>query len=127
MEASVKLRAGRRCEYCQLPDRFSELPFQIDHVVARKHGGGNEAENLAYACLYCNSYKGPNLSGVDHETGEIVRLFNPRIDLWADHFRWRRVLLEGISSQGRATIQVLKINRDDAVLVRENLFREARP
>jgi 5-methylcytosine-specific restriction endonuclease McrA len=126
VEAFVKRRAGGRCEYCQLPEDCSELPFQIDHVVARKHGGGNEGENLAYACLYCNSFKGPNLSGVDPLTGDVVRLFDPRADRWDDHFLWRNAWLEGTSPQGRATIQVLNINRHEAILVRENLRREQR-
>jgi hypothetical protein len=120
----VKQRAGGRCEYCQLSEADSELPFQMDHVVARKHGGGTNAENLAYACLYCNSYKGPNLAGVDPLTGEVVRLFNPRTEKWADHFEWRGAWLSGISPQGRVTIHVLKINDNEAVLVRQNLIRE---
>jgi hypothetical protein len=124
VETFVNQRAGGRCEYCQLPEAFSELPFQMDHVVARKHGGGTVAENLAYACLYCNSYKRPNLAGVDPLTGDVVRLFNPRADKWADHFEWRGAWLSGISPHGRVTIDVLKINHPDAVLVRQNLIRE---
>ncbi|HYV28026.1 MAG TPA: HNH endonuclease signature motif containing protein [Candidatus Eisenbacteria bacterium] len=129
VEAFVKQRAHARCEYCQLPEGCSELPFQIDHVVARKHGGATGAENLAYACLYCNSYKGPNLAGVDPLTGEVVRvvrLFNPRTDKWADHFDWRGAWLNGISPPGRATVHVLRMNEPEAVLVRENLIHEGK-
>jgi len=126
VEAFVKQRADGRCEYCQLPESFSELPFQIDHVVARKHRGGNQPDNLAYACLYCNSYKGPNLAGVDPVTGDIVPLFNPRTDRWAEHFEWRGAWLNGSSARGRATIQVLNINLHESVLVRQNLINEGR-
>ena len=125
-EAFVKQRASGRCEYCQLPEAYSVLPFQIDHVIARKHGGGSQPENLAYACLYCNSYKGPNLAGVDPLDGEIVRLFNPRTENWSEHFEWRGAWLSGISTHGRATIQVLNINSQESVVVRENLMREGK-
>jgi hypothetical protein len=56
-------RANGRCEYCQFPEAFSYLPFQIDHIIAQKHRGPTVESNLAWSCFYCNSYKGPNLSG----------------------------------------------------------------
>jgi 5-methylcytosine-specific restriction endonuclease McrA len=76
----VRRRAGLRCEYCHFPEPYSGLNFQIDHVIAEKHGGPTAIENLALSCIYCNSYKGPNLSGFDSATGDIVPLFNPRQD-----------------------------------------------
>lgn len=57
----IRDRAKDLCEYCRLPARFAELPMQIDHVVARKHGGSTIDDNLALACFYCNSYKGSNV------------------------------------------------------------------
>jgi 5-methylcytosine-specific restriction endonuclease McrA len=45
-------RASSRCEYCQFPAQFAEAPFQIDHIIAQKHGGETNAENLALACYY---------------------------------------------------------------------------
>ena len=85
---AVARRAAFRCEYCQLPERWTSLPFQLDHVIAEKHEGETSLDNRAYACLHCNSFKGPNLAGHDKDTGDIVRLFNPRLDLWDDHFSW---------------------------------------
>jgi hypothetical protein len=126
VEEIVRRRADWRCEYCQLPEADSDLPFQIDHVIARKHRGHSKPENLAYACLYCNSYKGPNLAGVDPVTEQIVRLFNPRKDKWAHHFEWQGAWLRGLSAEGRVTIQVLNINAHEALLVRENLIREGK-
>lgn len=73
----IRHRASFRCEYCHFTDRFSGLNFQIDHIIAEKHGGLTESENLAFSCIYCNSYKGANLSGIDPVTREIVRLFHP--------------------------------------------------
>jgi hypothetical protein len=48
----VRERADGRCEYCHLPQAGSNLPFEIDHIVSRKHRGGTVAGNLALACWY---------------------------------------------------------------------------
>jgi hypothetical protein len=122
--AAVRRRARYRCEYCQFPQRLAELPFQIDHVIAQQHHGATASHNLALACYRCNSHKGPNLSGVDPESGEIVVLFNPRKNEWRKHFVWRGPKLIGLSPTGRATIDVLCINRSDAVLARAALLEE---
>ena len=86
LERLVWQRAKSRCEYCQLPQAFSPLPHAIDHIIARQHHGPTQAENLALACFFCNSYKGPNISGLNPKTGRRVRLFNPRKDRWATTF-----------------------------------------
>ena len=81
-------RAGGRCEYCQLAQEDLELPFEIDHIRAKKHHGRTVPGNLCLACLACNNHKGPNISGVDPMTDAIVPLFNPRRHKWHVHFRW---------------------------------------
>ena len=124
LEALVRERAGRRCEYCHFPESLAELPFQIDHIVARQHGGSTESGNLALACCYCNRYKGPNLSGIDPETEAVTRLFDPRRDRWEIHFVWQKAVLVGRTPTGRATIQTLNINRHEARAVRELLIAE---
>src|SRR5438552_17403965 len=91
----ARKRALFRCEYCHFPERFSGLNFQIDHIIARKHRGPTNAENLALTCIYCNSYKGPNLSGIDPVTGKIARLFHPRLDASGRHFQWQGAMLAG--------------------------------
>ncbi len=47
LQEAVRQRAQDRCEYCQFPARFARVPFQIDHIVAEKHGGPTTLENLA--------------------------------------------------------------------------------
>lgn len=86
LREAVARRAAYQCEYCRLPERWTSLPFQLDHVIAEKHEGETTLENLAYSCLHCNSFKGPNIAGRDKETDETVRLFDPRRDRWDDHF-----------------------------------------
>jgi len=120
----VRRRAATRCEYCQLPEAASCVPFEIDHIISKKHRGPTSGENLALTCFYCNSHKGPNIAGVDPESGALSRLYHPRTDRWDDHFRWNRPVLLGITAVGRATIEVLCINAPDFVALRASLIRE---
>jgi 5-methylcytosine-specific restriction protein A len=43
LQQLVRERAQECCEYCQLPQRATILPHQIDHVIAQKHYGATEA------------------------------------------------------------------------------------
>jgi hypothetical protein len=117
-------RAGARCEYCQLPQSLSRLPFEIDHIIARKHGGETVDSNLALACFYCNSFKGPNIAGLDPKTGKLVQLFDPRRHQWKRCFRWRGPVLVGRTAIGRATLAVLEINNPQAIALRTALIEE---
>lgn len=100
------------------------LPFEIDHVIAESHGGATTADNLCLCCFACNRHKGPNVAGVDPDTGRIVPLFNPRRHGWRRHFRWDGPVLAGLTSSGRATVRVLKINLDHRVGFRRELIAE---
>ena len=116
--------AGDRCEYCLIPQFAFPLPFQIDHILAEKHGGESVDENLALACPHCNRFKGPNIAGLDPDTKALTRLFNPRIDAWANHFQFDGPRLKGKTPIGRATIQVLSMNADELLLIRVELLAE---
>jgi hypothetical protein len=117
-------RAGHRCEYCHLPAAVYPLPFHIDHIIARQHGGQATFDNLALACLHCNRHKGPNIAGVNEATGSFVRLFNPRLDEWRTHFEWNGHELRRTTSIGQITIRVLAINDPDIQAVRATLMSE---
>ncbi len=115
----VRQRAGDQCEYCGLAQAQSPVAkFQIEHIIPRKHGGGDDLANLALACIDCNLHKGANLTGIDPETGSIAAIFNPRNQRWADHFVWKGVFLFGKTAIGRTTIRVLEINAEDRVQTR---------
>jgi hypothetical protein len=126
LERLVWQRADSRCEYCQLPQTASPLPHAIDHIVARQHHGPTDAANLALACFFCNSYKGPNIAGVNPLTGRLIRLFHPRKDRWNRHFAWEGPILVGRTITARVTIALLEINRPEAVELREYLIRESK-
>jgi hypothetical protein len=116
-------RAGDSCEYCQLPQHFDILPFQIDHIIAVKHHGATSADNLALSCFNDNSYKGPNIAGIDLVTGELTPLYHPRRDRWSDHFEWVGPTLIGRTAVGRTTIDVLNINLPERVEYRRLLIQ----
>jgi len=115
-------RAASRCEYCHVPAEVSLLPFQIDHIIAEKHGGPTVVDNLALSCERCNSHKGPNIAG--YLEGKHIPLFNPRTDRWSDHFRWDGALLVGQTPVGIVTIEVLAINLPYRVALRATLIEE---
>ncbi len=115
----VRQRAGYRCEYCRLFQDHSVLRFHIEHIIARQHGGTDDAENLALACPECNYQKGTNLTGMDPDTDEVTRLYHPRRDQWGDHF----ARIVGRTPVGRTTVWLLEMNTGDRLRWREMLLR----
>ncbi|OAI53019.1 hypothetical protein AYO47_05735 [Planctomyces sp. SCGC AG-212-M04] len=114
---AVRNRAALRCEYCGLYEGESPLlSHQVEHIIPRKHGGTDDLENLALACIACNLFKGANLSGIDPDTRLVTPLFHPRRERWNEHFRFDSLEIVGLTAVGRATIAVLRLN--DAVHLR---------
>lgn len=115
----VRERAGNRCEYCQLPQQDSPLAaLHVEHVLPKIHGGTDDLDNLALACIDCNLHKGPNLTGIDPETNQVTELFHPRRHRWSDHFEWFGIHLHGKTAIGRTTIRVLRMNSEDQLDLR---------
>jgi len=98
---AVRERASYLCEYCHSPERLSANHFTIDHIIPRSLEGSDDISNLALACRRCNERRYNFVAGVDPETQEIVPLFNPRGQKWADHFLWVEggVVIQGVSQQ----------------------------
>lgn len=119
----VRQRAGNRCEYCRLRQQDEEEnPFHIEHIIALQHGGTDAQENLALACSWCNAVKGPNLSSIDPDSGELTRLYHPRKDLWEDHFRREGPYILGLTAVGRTTAWLLRFNDTDNLTQRHLLL-----
>jgi hypothetical protein len=112
------------CEYCQLQSALHPAPYQVDHIIAGQHGGADQLDNLAPACIHCNRYKGPNIAGIDSETGELARLFHPRLDEWNRRFRWSGPRIQPFSLIGRVTVSVLFMNDPEVVWLRSTLAAE---
>lgn len=119
----VRQRAGDRCEYCRLTQSRSSLRFHVEHVIARQHGGQDAPENLALACPECNHRKGTNLTGLDPDTGRVVRLFHPRQDRWEDHFLADGPRLLALTDVGRTTAGLLALNSGPRLRWRDLLHR----
>jgi len=117
----VAERAACRCEYCLLHEDDSYSPHQVDHIISRKHGGQSDSDNLAYACLRCNVWKGTDVGSFDPQSGTLVSLFHPRRQRWEDHFRLQRAVIEPLTAEGKATARLLKLNLDKRVVERRLL------
>jgi hypothetical protein len=122
----VAERAVYQCEYCLLHEDDSYSPHQIDHIISRKHGGLSEVDNLAYACLRCNAWKGSDVGSLDLKTGALVSLFHPRRQRWDDHFVLRGAVIQPLTAEGRATARLLKLNLDKRVVERQLLIAVGR-
>ena len=118
----VAERADYRCEYCLLPDEFTYLPHEPDHIIPSKHGGATTAENLALACFWCNQLKGSDLASLDPQTSQITPLFNPRLQTWTDHFQLDGAVIVPLTPEGRTTAALFKFDRVDRLTARQLLF-----
>lgn len=125
LRSLVAQRAGLRCEYCLIHEDDAAFSHEVDHIVGRQHGGETTADNLAYACMICNRFKGANISSVD-AAGGIMRLFNPRSERWEDHFRLTGAVIQPLTGRGEATARLLRFNVAERVVERNVLQRLGR-
>ncbi len=124
--AAVRERALGRCEYCGVPEGFSQFLHQVDHIMPPRHLGTDAFTNLAFACFNCNNAKGTDIATVDADSEERVWLFNPRQQNWNDHFRVDDGTISGLSPEGRATARLLEMNIVEQVRLRRELKRIGR-
>ena len=123
----VAERASGVCEYCLIHEDDTFFGCQVEHVIAEKHGGATTADNLAYACVFCNRHKGSDISSLS-EAGQLTRLYNPRTDRWADHFRIDQdgITLHPVTELGAVTAKLLNFNHADRLVERDALVAAAR-
>jgi hypothetical protein len=117
----VTAQARHRCGYCLTAEAIVGTPMEIEHLIPESVGGLTEEDNLWLACSLCNEHKSNRIAGRDPVSGEWVRLFDPRRQVWTEHFCWSeqgdRVL--GLTPTGRATADVLNLNRPSLVKARQ--------
>lgn len=119
LQRRVRERADNRCEYCRLSQALQHATFHVDHVWPRSEGGATTLDNLALACVACSLRKSARTTASDPETGELVRLFNPRVDSWNEHFGVEDDFsIAGRTAAGRATIVALRLNDALATAIR---------
>jgi len=117
----ISAQARHRCGYCLTQEAVVGVQMEIDHLIPEVFGGLTHEKNLWLACSPCNDAKGSRIAALDAVSGEVVRLFNPRDQLWSEHFAWsvKGDLIIGLTSIGRATVQALKLNRASLVMARQ--------
>ena len=105
----VHERAAYQCEYCQTGQRVIGQAMHVEHIDPH---GGDGLDNLCLSCPTCNLSKGRATSASDSETGQMVALFNPRQQRWAEHFEWIQngTIIRGLTPVGRASIIRLRMN-----------------
>lgn len=115
-------RARGRCEYCQISEQSVLVSHEIDHIIAQKHGGLTEFDNLALSCTLCNKYKGSDIASIDPETGHLTFLYHPRRDSWIEHFQQQNARFIPLTPVGRVTSRLLQLNHPDRLAERELLI-----
>jgi hypothetical protein len=119
----VESRAEKLCEYCLIAEEDTFLGCEMDHIISEKHGGLTQAENLANACVCCNQAKGSDVGSFHQPTASFVRFFNPRTDLWVEHFALSGFRIEPLTPIGEVTARILGFNARERLLERETLVK----
>jgi hypothetical protein len=114
LRLKVERAAGHRCGYCLTPQAITGTKMQIEHIVPEVRGGATAEENLWLACVSCNRAKSDRTHANDPVTDRPTRLFNPRTQVWTQHFTWSEDGTEivGLTPCGRATVEALRMNND---------------
>lgn len=120
LRESIAERAKYRCEYCQT-QQLVVLTMQVDHIIPKSAGGKDHPDNLCLCCIRCNAYKRDFETGIDPISKEEHSLFNPRTQVWSEHFQWSEdwFYILGITPIGRATIERLKMNSVEMIQARQ--------
>jgi 5-methylcytosine-specific restriction endonuclease McrA len=114
-------RAQGKCEYCLLPESLSISAHHVDHIIAEKHNGKTEPENLALSCSICNYAKGSDIASINPETDELIRLYHPRRDRWSDHFRLEPEsgTIQPLTAIAQVTVHLLQLNQPKRITERK--------
>jgi hypothetical protein len=94
--------------------------MEFDHLIPQAAGGTTLEENVGLACRRCHAFKGSQTHAHDSQNAEWVALFNPRQQVWLDHFTWSEDGTEiiGKTPCGRVTVAVFKMNHAAIVVAR---------
>ena len=111
LRREIRARANGRCEYCLILESLLLAGCEVDHIVSRKHGGLTELSNLALSCARCNRAKGTDVGSIHTATRSFIRLFNPRLDRWEDHFVIEGARIIGLTPIGQVTAHSASLER----------------
>lgn len=113
-------QARHRGGYCLTQEVVSGVPLTLEHIIPKAKGGQDIEENLWLSCRLCNEAKGVLIEAIDPHTGVYAPLFNPRTQVWAEHFAWNEdgTRIIGQTAVGRATVAALSLNGELRVRAR---------
>jgi hypothetical protein len=117
LKNKIRREAQNRCGYCLTPQEIISITLEIEHLCPIAEGGTDDEENLWLACRNCNGFKHAKTHAVDPQTGEEVLIFNPRTQNWNEHFKFSddKTVIIGKTACGRATVNALRLNFEQAV------------
>lgn len=120
LKQRIRAQFSDYCAYCRTAEYLTVATFEVEHIIPQVAGGETVLDNLCLACPTCNRHKATRQTAIDPQTKTVVLLFHPQQNQWADHFFWNADSTEIVSLTpiGRATIEVLKMNRPQLILVR---------
>lgn len=121
LRRKIEDQSRHRCGYCLADETVVGYKMDIEHIIPESLGGPTEESNLWLSCSECNGYKSDKIHSLDPLTGEIVALYNPRLQSWTDHFEWSKEgdIILGKTPTGRATVEALLLNREWLVTARQ--------
>lgn len=121
LEKEIRSESNHRCGYCLGEQKYIFAWLEIEHLIPRAKGGSSQKENLWLACSYCNTFKSSQTHGTDPKTKRKVPLFNPRQQVWKNHFQLGadNITILGKTKCGRATVNALNLNYELALVTRK--------
>lgn len=121
LRRQVISRAKSICEYCLIHEDDTFFGCHVDHIISEKHGGLTTAGNLALACSVCNLRKGSDIASLI-SSGVLTRLYNPRTDIWSQHFALVDAVIEPLTSIGEVTVSLLQLSISERIMERQELI-----
>ena len=120
LQSKIRQTAQNRCGYCLIPQEIVSMLLEIEHLHPIAEGGTDEKENLWLACRNCNGFKHAKTHAIDPQTKEETPLFNPRTQIWNEHFEFNddKAEITGKTVCGRATVIALRSNYEQAAIAR---------
>jgi hypothetical protein len=113
---AVRQRYQRTCGYCGVTETDVGSELTVDHYQPRVAGGSDNDDNLIYACIKCNQYKGdfwPDADDVTHGRRVLHPLQDDREAHVVEHEQTGSV--EALTETGRFHMALLRLNRPQLV------------
>ena len=81
---------------------------------------------ISHFRVFCNRNKGSDIGSVVANSTELIRFYNPRIDVWNEHFSLDGLVITPLTKIGEATVRIFQMNHEDQLMERETLSRVGR-